>query len=330
MLNICEKINKLKKEKNAVVLAHCYQNVEIDTVADFVGDSLYLSRMAASTDADMIIFAGVYFMAQTAKILSPNKKVLLPRLESGCLMADMINVEQLREFKSKNPGIPAVCYVNSTAEVKAECDICCTSSNAVKIVEGLGVDKVLFLPDTYLGKWVQEQTGVQVITYPGCCPTHLRIRVEDVDAARAAHPGALVLAHPECHQEVCRRADFAGSTSQIINFAANSDAKQFIIATEKGVVDRLQRDHSVRHTEQSEVSQRDSMPYGGSLRSPSATPQNDVQSKEFFLIKDDIVCENMKWNTLADIFNALEREEHEITVDPAIARKARKTIERML
>ena len=149
MKELIKQIKKLKEEKNAVILAHCYQNVEIDEVADFVGDSLYLSQMAAKTDADIIVFAGVYFMAQTAKILNPSKKVLLPRLESGCLMADMINLQQLREFKSKNPGIPTVCYINSTAEVKSECDICCTSSNAVKIVESHHAEKVLFLTDTY-------------------------------------------------------------------------------------------------------------------------------------------------------------------------------------
>ncbi len=297
MLNIINKIKDLKKAKNAVVLAHCYQNIEIDEAADFVGDSLYLSQMAAATDADIIVFAGVYFMAQTAKILSPNKKVLLPRTESGCLMADMINAQQLREFKSKHPGVPVVCYVNSTAEVKAECDICCTSSNAVKIVKSLNVPKVLFVPDTYLGKWVQEQTGVEVITYPGFCPTHLRIRPEDVDSAREKYPGALVLAHPECHREVWCKADFTGSTTQIMDFATRSDAKKFIIATEKGVVERLQR---------------------------------DCPDKEFILIKDDIICPNMKWHTLPDILAALENEQHEITVDTQTAAKARTTIERML
>jgi quinolinate synthase len=311
-MGLIESINKLKKEKNAVVLAHCYQNVEIDEVADFVGDSLYLSRVAAATDADLIVFAGVYFMAQTAKILSPQKKVLLPRMESGCLMADMLDVAQLREFKAKHPGVPTVCYVNSTAEVKAECDICCTSSNAVRVVKSLGADKVLFMPDTYLGKWVEAQLGdVQVITYPGFCPTHLRIRPEDVIAAREQHPGALVLTHPECHQEVCKMSDFVGSTSQIMDFAAKSDNKSFIIATEKGVVERLQRDHGARHCEEA--------------------PGADVAiQKEFHLIKEDIVCPNMKWHTLHDIYNALEREEHEITVDENVAAKARTAIERML
>ena len=298
MNELKEQINKLKKEKNAVILAHCYQNVEIDEVADYVGDSLYLSQMASKTDADIILFAGVYFMAQTAKILCPNKKVLLPRLESGCRMADMISINQLREFKSKHPNIPTVCYINSTAEVKSECDICCTSSNAVKIVKSLNADKILFLPDTYLGKWVESQLGnLDVTTYPGFCPTHLQIRPEDIEKARAEYPNALVLAHPECHQSVTKLADYVGSTTGIMKYAIESDKKQFIIATEKGVVDRLKRDYP---------------------------------DKEFILIKDNIICPNMKWHTLTDIYNALEKEEHEITVDKEIASKALGCIDRML
>ena len=298
MNGLIEQINKLKKEKNAVILAHCYQNVEIDEVADYVGDSLYLSQMAAKTDADIILFAGVYFMAQTAKILCPEKIVLLPSLESGCRMADMISLNQLREFKSKHPNIPTVCYINSTAEVKSECDICCTSSNAVKIVKSLNADKILFLPDTYLGKWVESQLGnLDVITYPGFCPTHLQIRPEDIEKARAEYPDALVLAHPECHQSVTKLADYVGSTTGIMKYAIESDKKQFIIATEKGVVDRLKRDYP---------------------------------DKEFILIKDNIICPNMKWHTLTDIYNALEKEEHEITVDKEIASKALGCIDRML
>lgn len=292
------KIEKLKKEKNAVILAHCYQNAEIDEVADYVGDSLYLSQMAAKTDADIIVFAGVYFMAQTAKILNPGKKVLLPRLESGCLMADMINLQQVREFKSKNPGLPVVCYINSTAEVKTECDICCTSSNAVKIVKSLNAEKILFLPDTYLGKWVEEQLGTtRVITYPGYCPTHLRIKPEDIIEAKKKYPAAEVLAHPECHKEVVKLADYTGSTTGIMKYAVESNKKQFIIATEKGVVDRLKRDYP---------------------------------EKEFILIKDNIICPNMKWHTLEDIYNALKNEQHEITVKPDTAQKALKCINRML
>ena len=298
MNELIEKINKLKKEKNAVILAHCYQNVEIDEVADYVGDSLYLSQMAAKTNADIIIFAGVYFMAQTAKILNPSRKVLLPRLESGCRMADMITLDQLREFKSKYPKMPTVCYINSTAEVKSECDICCTSSNAVKIVDSLKADEILFLPDTYFGKWVESQLGnVKVNTYTGFCPTHVQIRPNDVTEARKKYPNALVLAHPECHQSVVAMADYVGSTTGIMKFAAQSDKKEFIIATEKGVVDRLKRDYP---------------------------------EKEFYLIKDNVICPNMKWHTLTDIYNALDREEHEITVDTEIASKALKCIDRML
>ena len=298
MKELIEKINKLKKDKNAVVLAHCYQNVEIDEVADYVGDSLYLSQMAAKTNADIIVFAGVYFMAQTAKILNPTRKVLLPRLESGCRMADMITLEQLREFKKKFPKMPTVCYINSTAEVKSECDICCTSSNAVKIVDSLNAEEILFLPDTYLGKWVEAKLGnVKVNTYPGFCPTHMQIRDKDVIAAREKYPNALVLAHPECHQSVTAIADYVGSTTGIMKFAKENNNKQFIIATEKGVVDRLKRDYP---------------------------------EKEFILIKDSVICPNMKWNTLTDIYNALDREEHEITVDEDMAQKALTCIDRML
>jgi len=293
-----EEILKLKKEKNAVILAHCYQNIEIDEVADFVGDSLYLSQMAAKTDADIIVFAGVYFMAETAKILSPNKKVLLPRMESGCNMANMINLQQLREFKSKNPNIPTVCYINSTAEVKSECDICCTSSNAVKIVESLNAKEVLFVPDTYLGTWVQNQLkGVNVITYPGYCPTHLKIITEDILSQKKKYPQALVLAHPECHQSVAALADYVGSTTGIMKFAQQSDKKQFLIATEIGVVERLQR---------------------------------DFPEKEFILVSPKAVCHNMKWHHLEDVYNSLKFEQYEIEVNEEIAKKAINCINRML
>ena len=293
-----DEILKLKKEKNAVILGHCYQNIEIDEVTDYVGDSLYLSQMAAKTDADIIVFAGVYFMAQTAKIISPNKKVLLPNMQSGCLMADMIDLKQLREFKAQHLEMPVVCYVNSTAEVKSECDICCTSSNAVKIVDSLKSKEIMFVPDTYLGKWVESQLGnVKVNTFTGFCPTHLRIKPEDVDSAREKYPDALVLAHPECHKEVCLKADYVGSTTGIMKYAMDSDNKQFIIATEKGVVDRLQR---------------------------------DCKDKEFILIKDSIVCPNMKRNSLEDIYNVLKNETNEITVDEEMAKKALKCIDRML
>lgn len=298
MNELVEKIKKLKKEKNAVILAHCYQNVEIDEVADYVGDSLYLSQRANETNADIIVFAGVYFMAQTAKLLSPDKKVLLPRMESGCRMADMIDLEQVKEFKSLHPNIPVVCYINSTAEVKSECDMCCTSSNAVKVVESMGAKEILFLPDTYLGKWVEAKLGnIKVTTYPGFCPTHLQIKPKDILEAREKYPNAKVLAHPECHQEVVKLADYVGSTTGIMKYAIESDNKQFIIATEKGVVDRLKRDYP---------------------------------DKEFILIKDNIICPNMKWHTLQDIYDALDKEQHEITVDAEVAKKAVNCINRML
>ena len=291
------KIKDLKKEKNAVILAHCYQNIEVDEVADFVGDSLYLSQRAKDTDADIIVFAGVTFMAETAKLLSTNKKVLLPRTESGCFMADMINVEQLREFKSQHPDIPAVCYVNSTAAIKAECDVCCTSSNAVNVVKSLNVPEVLFLPDTYLGKWVEKQLGnVKVTTYNGFCPTHLRVRPEDVEESRLEYPNSKILAHPECHQKVCELADFVGSTKEIMEYVSRSSHNEFTIATEKGVFDRLQRDY---------------------------------KDKTFHLLKDTLVCSNMKWNTLDDIYNSLVREEHEITLDETVSQKAMNCINKM-
>lgn len=298
MLGLVEKINRLKREKNAVILAHCYQPVEIDLVADYVGDSLYLSQVASKTDADIIVFAGVYFMAQTAKILSPDKKVLLPQIEAGCRMADMIDYRQMLEFKSKYPNVPVVCYVNSTAEVKSECDLCVTSSNAVKVIKSLNAEKILFVPDTYLGKWVEKQLGnIEIITYPGFCPTHLQIRPKDIEQARKEHPDALVLAHPECHMSVSDMADYVGSTTGIMKFAKESKNKSFIIATELGVVDRLKRDYP---------------------------------DKEFYPVKNNIVCPNMKMTSLEDVLNVLENETNEIYVEDEIARKAVGCIDAML
>lgn len=298
-MNYAEEIKKLKREKNAVILAHCYQNIEIDEVADYVGDSLYLSQMAAKTDANIIIFAGVYFMAQVAKILNPNKKVILPNLKAGCEMADMINLQQLKQFKSKYPNIPTVCYINSTAEVKSECDICCTSSNATKIVESLKSEKVLFLPDRNLGKWVEKQlNNVEVITYNGCCPIHDKLDPQGIKETKLLYPGAILLAHPECREEFSSQADYVGSTTGIINYVKNSNENKFIIATEKGVIDRLQRDYP---------------------------------NKQFYSIYDKpSVCNSMKLNTLSDIYYALKNETPEIKVDSDLAKKALNCIEKML
>lgn len=298
MQKLVESINKLKKAKNAIILAHCYQPAEIDLVADFVGDSLALSQEAAKTNAQIIVFAGVYFMAQTAKILSPDKKVLLPQMNAGCKMADMITYNQLMEFKAKYPHIPAVCYVNSTAEVKSECDVCCTSSNAVEIVKSIKSDKILFLPDTYLGKWVEKQLGnVEVITYPGFCPTHLQIKPADIENIRKKYPQAAVLAHPECNTEVSEIADYVGSTTGIMNYVKNSKNKEFVIATEQGVTDRLIRDYP---------------------------------DKKFIPVKENIICPTMKMTSLEDILEVLDKETNEIVVDEKIAQKAAKCIDRML
>ena len=239
-------------------------------------------------------------MAQTAKIISPQKRVFLPNMQSGCLMADMINLEQLREFKAKNKKVPVVCYVNSTAEVKSECDICCTSSNALKIVKNLNVPEVLFCPDTYLGKWVEEQLkgSVKVTTFNGFCPTHLRITPEDMTDARVKYPNAKILAHPECHKEVCKLADFVGSTSQIMDYAKKSDAKEFIIGTENSIVQHL---------------------------------QFECPDKKFYPLSKDCVCHNMKLTTLADVYQCvLGTGGEEILLEDEIREKAGRCINTML
>lgn len=298
MNNTIERIKQLKKEKNAIILAHSYQNIEIDTVADYVGDSLYLSQMAEKTDADIIVFAGVYFMAQTAKIISPKKKVLLPNLNAGCLMADMINHSQILNFKQKYPNIPVVCYINSTAEVKSECDICCTSSNVLKIIKSLNAPQVLFVPDANLGKWAESQvSGVEVIAYDGNCPVHNNVTTEMITNKRRQYPNAKILIHPECKPEVSAMGDYVGSTSGIINYVKQSSENQFVIVTEKGVVDRLKRDY----------------------------PQ-----KEFILISDNMLCESMKLTTLEEILNTLENEVNEITLEEDVRQKSKTCIERML
>lgn len=298
MKALIDKIKKLKEKKNAIILAHCYQKPEIDFVADYVGDSLNLSQIAAQTDADIIVFAGVYFMAQTAKLLSPNKKVLLPNIKSGCQMADMVNVEKLKAFKAQYPNIPTVCYINTTAEVKAECDICVTSSNAIKVVKSLGADKILFLPDANLGNWVEKNCeGVEVIKYFGYCPTHLNIVPEDIQKIKEKNPNAKVLIHPECQEDVVNIADFVGSTTQIIDYCKNSNEKDFIIGTEFGVLQRLVR---------------------------------DFPEKNFSLASGRSVCKEMKYNSLEDILYVLETGKNNITVPEDIIEKAVLPIQRML
>lgn len=298
MKQLIEKINKLKKEKNAIILAHCYQKPEIDFVADFVGDSLKLSQEAAKTNADIIVFAGVYFMAQTAKILSPEKKVLLPNIDSGCPMADMINREQIIEFKKQHPNITTVCYINTTAEVKAECDMCVTSSNAIRVVKALKKDKILFLPDANLGRWIEKNCdGVEVIKYNGYCPVHFDITVSELEKIKEEYPNGIVLMHPECNEKSLEMADFIGSTTEIMNYVKNSKEKEFIIATELGVLQRLVRDYP---------------------------------DKSFYLATSKAVCPNMKKNNLEDILHVLETEENEIIVEDTLIEKSLLPIRRML
>lgn len=293
-----QEIQRLKKEKNAVILAHNYQIPEIQEIADIVGDSLKLSQEAAKTTADIVVFSGVHFMAESAKILSPDKKVLLPVYDAGCPMADMIDADQLRAFKKEYPDLPVVCYVNSSAEVKAESDICCTSSNAVKIVKSMKADKILFVPDQNLGNYIAKQVPEkEMICWEGFCITHHRVKASEVETVRRQHPDAKILIHPECSPDVVAMADFVGSTSQIIHYAKESDSKTFIIGTEMGVLHKLRKENP---------------------------------DKKFYLLSPGLTCFNMKKTTLPDIYQALLKEQYEITVDEEIRQKALGALERML
>ena len=291
-------IRALASEKRAVILAHNYQRAEVQDVADFVGDSLGLSRTASDTDADVIIFCGVHFMAETAKILAPGKTVVLPVIDAGCPMADMITAEKLAAWKAEYPGVPVVTYVNSTAEVKALTDVCCTSANAPQVVRSLGVDRVLFAPDRNLAHWVAEQVpGVEVIAWQGFCPTHERIRAEHVVAAKEAHPDAEVLAHPECRPEVLELADAVLSTSGMLRWAAESPATGFIVVTEEGLLHGLEK----------------------------AAP-----GKRFFTLDPCAVCPNMKKTTLPDVLRALQTLEPRIEVPDEVRARALAAVERMV
>ncbi|QZY55009.1 quinolinate synthase NadA [Crassaminicella profunda] len=293
-----QEIQCLKKEKNAVILAHNYQIPEVQDIADIVGDSLKLSQEAAKTDADVIVFAGVRFMAESAKILSPDKKVLLPVYDAGCPMADMVDAESLRIFKKEYPDVPIVCYVNSSAEVKAESDICCTSSNALKIVKSIKKDKILFVPDQNLGSYIKEQVPEkEIILWEGYCITHHRVRSIEVNAAKNNHPNALVLVHPECSKAVVEKADFVGSTAQIIDYAKKSENKSFIIGTEMGILHQLRKDNP---------------------------------DKKFYLISPALTCYNMKKTSLEDIYNALKFDQYEIKVEKDLRQRSLVSLERML
>ena len=295
--NITDKISKLKEDKNAVILAHNYQLPEIQDIADFVGDSLRLSVEASRTPADVIVFCGVHFMAETAAIISPDKKVLMPDDNAGCPMADMITPDDVKKLKAEHPGAVVVAYVNTSAAVKAESDYCCTSANAVKVVEKLKDKEIIFIPDKYLGDYVSKQTGKKMILFNGYCPTHAKILPEHVLAAKKAHPRALVLAHPECTPGVLALADKVASTEGMAMFARGSAAKEFIVATELGMLHRLKKENP---------------------------------SKSFFPASDIAVCPNMKLATIEKVLWSLEEDKVEIKVPPEIAGKAKLAIDRMI
>lgn len=304
---LVKKINDLKTKRNAVILAHNYQLPEIQDIADFVGDSLGLSQLAAKTDADLIVFCGVNFMAETASIISPHKKVIIPDRQAGCSLADSIAVEELRNWKNDHPGAVVVTYVNSTAEVKAESDYCCTSSNAVKVVQAIPADReILFAPDMYLGAYVQVVTGRRLILWNGCCHIHEKIGDVEIAEVRAKHPEAEVVIHPECGCSTTCMLDSTQnpncnykifSTEGMLNYVSQSPTQEFLIATEVGILHRMKQ------------------------RNPQ---------KEFYPVYEAAVCEYMKLVTLEKLSAALEEEKFEVKIPQALADKARIPIERML
>jgi quinolinate synthase len=298
-MNINEKILQLKKQRKAVILAHNYQIPQVQDIADYVGDSLGLSIEAARTDAEVILFCGVHFMAETAKLLSPQKTVLIPDLHAGCPMADMINAPQLRELKAQHPGAKVLCYVNTTAEVKAECDLCCTSANAVQMVKEALKDskEIIFVPDQYLAAYVESQTGRAMIKWKGYCPTHAKILPQHIEEQRALHPEALVIIHPECTPEVIRMADKVSSTEGMCRYVKETKAKEFIIATERGIIHRMQKENP---------------------------------DKVFWPVSKLAICPNMKMINLEKVLWALEDMQYVVEVPEAIAEKAKTCIQRML
>jgi len=295
---LIEKILNLKKQRNAVILAHNYQLGEVQDVADFVGDSLDLSQKATKTDADVIVFCGVHFMAETASILSPNKIILLPDEHAGCPMADMVTAEQLRMKKKENPEAKVVCYVNSSAEVKAESDVCCTSANAVKVVESLdNASEIIFVPDQYLGHYISERTGRNMSLWPGYCPTHLRIQPQHISGLKQEYSEAKVIVHPECRPEVIALADEALSTGGICKFAQETHSEEIIVGTEMGIIHRLRKENP---------------------------------GKKFIHASEQAVCPRMKLINLERILWSLEEMAPQVKVDDEIRRKARAAVDRML
>jgi len=298
MEDLKRKIDKLKNAKNAVILAHNYQIEEVQLIADYLGDSLELSKIASETDNKMIVFAGVKFMAETAKILSPQKTVLLPRLDAGCPMADMITVDELIELKQEHKNAKVVTYVNSSVEIKAESDVCCTSANAVSVVKNIDADEVIFIPDrnlgTYVGKMVPEK---KIILFEGYCYVHDKIKKEEIEEMRNFYPEAEFLVHPEARMEVINLADKVFSTSGMLRYVKKSDKKQFVIVTEQGLIERLKRENP---------------------------------EKEFYPAVKPKICSNMKKTALIDIFNSLEKNQYEINIEESTLQRAYNALNKML
>jgi len=289
------KINKLKKEKNAVILAHNYQTPEIyHGISDFSADSLALAVEAAKTKADIIVMCGVHFMAETAKLMSPEKKVLLPDMSAGCSLSASITGEDVRNLKKKYPGVPVVSYVNTSADVKAETDVCCTSANAVKIVQSLGVKKVIFLPDDFLAKYVASQTDVEIISWKGTCEVHEQFNDEEINEIRKNNPGIKIIAHPECPPDVIRASDFAGSTSGMIKYVKDNQPEKVMMVTECSMSDNVQ-----------------------------------IDNPNVKFIRPCNLCPHMKKITLPKILDCLENETNELIMDKKTIEKARKSVERM-
>ncbi len=295
---LIDKINRLRKSENAVILVHNYQLGEVQDIGDFVGDSLELSQNAAKTNADVIVFCGVHFMAETASILCPDKVVLLPDTHAGCPMADMVTPQRLREKKKEHPKARVVCYVNSSAAVKAESDVCCTSANAVRVVETIpATEEIIFVPDQYLGSYVSSKTGRKMILWPGFCPTHMRITPQDILKRKAEYPQAKVVVHPECRPEVAALADAVLSTGGICRFARENPATEIIVGTEIGILYRLRKENP---------------------------------GKKFIPVSEQAVCPRMKLITLETVLRSLENMTHQVKVPERIRLKAKAAVDKML
>ncbi len=293
-----KKISRLRKEKHAVIIAHNYERPEIQQIADIRGDSLELSRAVTRVQAKVVVFCGVHFMAETASILNPNKKILLPVKEAGCPMADMITLPKLRKLKKQHPGVPVVCYVNSSAAVKGESDICCTSSNAVEVVASLSSREVIFVPDKNLGTYIQSKLPEKkIVLWEGFCPTHMRISEDEILTAKKQHPKAKFIAHPECPQRLLAHADYIGSTSGMLTYVQHSPAREFIVGTELGMIYRLQLDNP---------------------------------TKKFYCPSEHFICADMKLTTLGWLAHSLENGVFEVRVSESVRKKARRSLDRML